>query len=113
MIRKILEGFARRILAEKKTAVDHIAALNCVEKLEAAIKVVAEALPEPAAHPHFMNNITAREDLLRRLIDGGSVIASCDWECHPTHIVCAKEQPNGRLLLSIKSYDQLRQEGQL
>lgn len=110
MIRKYLDRLFNRPQREQSAAAK-VAALSDIGELERAISIVAAALPEVTRAPPSINNIHSREDLLRALTNGGSVIASCDWEFHPTYVVVADPQPNGRLLLSIRRCDSFYQEG--
>ena len=102
---------ARWISPEKKNTRDHVAALADIGELERAIEIVAAAMPEIEKADPALNTCFTAADAIRQLINGGSLIASCDWELHPTHVVQAETQPNGRLLLSIRERSSFQQEG--
>lgn len=91
-----------------------IVRLENVSELDRAIKIVAEAMPEFAPGPPNVNSPGASpEDVVHALINGSSLILSCDFEVHPTHAIMAIPQPNGRLLLSIVRRDSFFTEGKI
>jgi hypothetical protein len=102
---------ARWISPEKKNTRDHVAALADIGDLERAIEIVAAAMPEIGKADPALNTCFTAADAIRQLINGGSLIASCDWELHPTHVIQAEAQRNGRLLLSIRERSSFQQEG--
>lgn len=111
MIAALRFRLARWISPEKKNTRDRVAALADIGDLERAIEIVAAAIPEIGKPDPAMNTCFTAADAIRQLINGGSLIASCDWELHPTHVVQAEPQPNGRLLLSIRERSSFQQEG--
>lgn len=68
-------------------------------------------MPEIGKADPALNTCFTAADAIRQLINGGSLIASCDWELHPTHVIQAEAQRNGRLLLSIRERSSFQQEG--
>lgn len=113
MIRKYLDRLFN-LPQRRQSAAAKVAALSDIGKLDRAIKIVAAAMPEFAPGPESVNSSGASpEDVIHALINGSSLILSCDFEIHPTHAIMAIPQPNGRLRLSIVRRDSFFTEGRL
>jgi len=97
-------------LAPKPAPVDHVAALANVDELERAIDLVAEAMPNGSTIPG-LDDIEYRKAVLRGIIDGKSATIACDWDAHPTHVVVATPQANGRALFTIHERSEFLQKG--
>lgn len=113
MIRKFLERLIYGNQPGQSAAATKVAALSDIGELDRAIKIVAAAMPEFATGSPSINSGHSAEDVVRGLIDGSSLILSCDFEVHPTHAIMAIPQPNGRLRLSIVRRDSFFTEGRI
>lgn len=99
----------RRIKREE--AIDQMAR---VDHLEIAIDTIANAMPNGNGNQingPVYDDIERRKEMLRHMVNGGSVIYAVDWEWHPSHCVVATTQPNGRALMTIHEQSYLLKKG--